>query len=644
MPINLINSYRIQVVGLISATAAGGIAVSGSATASATNVAPAVASANISLSGSATASVAVSAPASATGNVVLTGASSATAQGIILSPSASGGIVMSGSATSSSNTNVLGSAAGGIIFTGTGSATATTSATASGGIVLTGSAASSTQTALSASAAGGVVIGGSATGSVGTSASAVAAGGIVLTGSTESPTVECWPLTFPITFPIPCGSGNITESASASGGMVLTGSATASTSSTASSVAAGGIVLTGSADGAAQMSSTENPVATGNIVIGGSASGVTSMGSSTTNATATGNIIIGGSATATAVTPYSNVYSATLNGSSDYLPIAGSQSSGTFDFLIDDMNYTVAMWFSLDDYTQSDSQVLLANNYTGSFNGIQIWYDNRSGISTNAIRVNSWAGSSVSTQTNNAVTDTNWHHLVVTASGASGTLSVYLDGNTTPIATASLGSVTSSSTQQDLAIGGRIISNSVNSSLDGRIDEVSIWNTAISSADVSSLYNGGSPVDLLDSSSYDTDRTGDLFSWWRMGDGTEAASGSTVYDMSSNSNNATLNGTFTTGVPTASPPVATGNIVVSGSATATLGTGASAAATGNIVIGGSATATATTGSSGFTISTFDTEANILASTPSDGTVAYGTDTESYYVYDSSLGWAEFTPT
>ena len=57
-----------------------------------------------------------------------------------------------------------------------------------------------------------------------------------------------------------------------------------------------------------------------------------------------------------------------------------------------------------------------------------------------------------------------------------------------------------------------------------------------------------------------------------------------------------------------------------------------------------AAATATAGSSGFTISTFDTEANILASTPSDGTVAYGTDTESYYVYDSSLGWAEFTPT
>ncbi len=49
-------------------------------------------------------------------------------------------------------------------------------------------------------------------------------------------------------------------------------------------------------------------------------------------------------------------------------------------------------------------------------------------------------------------------------------------------------------------------------------------------------------------------------------------------------------------------------------------------------------------SSGVTIDTRDTEDNILASTPSNGTIAFGTDTLSYYVYDSNLGWAEFTPT
>lgn len=47
--------------------------------------------------------------------------------------------------------------------------------------------------------------------------------------------------------------------------------------------------------------------------------------------------------------------------------------------------------------------------------------------------------------------------------------------------------------------------------------------------------------------------------------------------------------------------------------------------------------------SGFTIATIDTEANILALTPAHGTIALGTDTDNYYVYDSSLGWATFSP-
>ena len=44
---------------------------------------------------------------------------------------------------------------------------------------------------------------------------------------------------------------------------------------------------------------------------------------------------------------------------------------------------------------------------------------------------------------------------------------------------------------------------------------------------------------------------------------------------------------------------------------------------------------------GFTIETFDTESNILASTPANNTIAFGTDTHDYYIYRSGLGWAIF---
>ena len=76
---------------------------------------------------------------------------------------------------------------------------------------------------------------------------------------------------------------------------------------------------------------------------------------------------------------------------------------------------------------------------------------------------------------------------------------------------------------------------------DGLLDEVAIWNASLSAADITSIYNSGVPNDLTDSSSYDTDRTSNLIGYWRNGDGTEAGSGTTVYDMSTNSNNMTLN-------------------------------------------------------------------------------------------------------
>ncbi len=85
----------------------------------------------------------------------------------------------------------------------------------------------------------------------------------------------------------------------------------------------------------------------------------------------------------------------------------------------------------------------------------------------------------------------------------------------------------------------------------GLLDEVAIWNASLSDADITSIYNSGVPNDLREADSYDTDRTSNLIGYWRNGDGTEAGSGTTVFDMSSNSNNMTLNNgpSFSNDVP-----------------------------------------------------------------------------------------------
>jgi len=105
---------------------------------------------------------------------------------------------------------------------------------------------------------------------------------------------------------------------------------------------------------------------------------------------------------------------------------------------------------------------------------------------------------------------------------------------------------TSSVRQADMARPGH------HAYLNGLLDEAAIWNVSLSAADVTSIYNSGVPNDLTDSSSYNTDRTSDLIGYWRNGDGTEGGSGTTVYDMSSNSNNMTLNNgpSYSSDVPT----------------------------------------------------------------------------------------------
>ena len=240
-------------------------------------------------------------------------------------------------------------------------------------------------------------------------------------------------------------------------------------------------------------------------------------------------------------------YSIDFDGTNDYVPLVGSLSAGTYNFFTSTLKYSVSIWFQLDDHTANASQVLLANNYTsnsGANAGIQVWYDNRSGHATKAIRVNSWAGTSVSTNTASAIGDNNWHHLVVTSSGASGTLAVYLDGAS--LATASLGSVTSTAPNQDLAIGGRVISSSVHSPINGKMKDVAIFNRALSSDAVKSIYNDGEIIDLTkDYGHYEPKNN--LIAYYQM----EEGEGTILMDRTGNGRNGTLtNGpTYSTSTP-----------------------------------------------------------------------------------------------
>jgi len=136
-----------------------------------------------------------------------------------------------------------------------------------------------------------------------------------------------------------------------------------------------------------------------------------------------------------------------------------------------------------------------------------------------------------------------WYNFVFTYDGRGGTSAKngilgYLNGSLATLSTASSGSYSAMSNSTAPLYIGR---NGSNYS-DGIIDEVAFFNSELSASNVTAIYNSGVPSDLTSLNP---------IAWWRMGDGIEGGSGTTVYDMSGYGNNATLtNGAaYSTNVP-----------------------------------------------------------------------------------------------
>jgi len=130
---------------------------------------------------------------------------------------------------------------------------------------------------------------------------------------------------------------------------------------------------------------------------------------------------------------------------------------------------------------------------------------------------------------------TDWYHIAWTWDGTD--VKTYVNG---------VANATSTDTSNGYATrfsiwaggGGRW-----NGYADCLVDELATWDSALTAANISTIYNSGTPGDITSLSP---------LVWYRMGDGTEAGSGTDIYDMSGNSraNAKLINGpTFSTDVP-----------------------------------------------------------------------------------------------
>ena len=229
------------------------------------------------------------------------------------------------------------------------------------------------------------------------------------------------------------------------------------------------------------------------------------------------------------VIPYANNYSIELDGISDYVTMGN-----TLDFTNTDA-FSISCWFKR---TRSGvSEFLVAKqDSTSNSRGYSLLIPSSDNKVTVVIRNNIASSGRLIVDCTTAITDTNWHHIVMTYDGSSNVsgVNLYLDGNNdTGVTSGTLSS--NISNNASFEIGAR---NALNQ-FSGKIDEVSVFNSELSASDVTSIYNSGVPNDISSLSP---------LSWWRCGDGDTSP---TLTDNGSGGNDGTMVSftTFSTDVP-----------------------------------------------------------------------------------------------
>ena len=196
-----------------------------------------------------------------------------------------------------------------------------------------------------------------------------------------------------------------------------------------------------------------------------------------------------------------NNYSLSFDGTNDYVSVA---DDSTLDF-IDGQAFSVSCWFKTTNAT--DEMYLFDKRAGGGTSaGYAALLD---GNSTNYLGYVA-DGSNAATFSNTTdYHDGEWHHFAFSFDGTS-VISSYIDGVLVGTDTQTLGSTANANA---LIIGAHRDGSS--SPFNGKIDEVSIWNKALSAGDISALYQAKGTSDLNDDGN-----SANLQGWWRMGDGT----------------------------------------------------------------------------------------------------------------------------
>ena len=222
---------------------------------------------------------------------------------------------------------------------------------------------------------------------------------------------------------------------------------------------------------------------------------------------------------------FSSTHSFNFDGNDNYIEAQDTLES------VFQASYSISLWLKADDGQPSSDQSLFGvrTSANSSINNVV-----RGMIKTNGKLFFTYQDglNDAPAETYSAVFSdgaTDWTHVAIVVSESADQIYIYVNGSVQtlhPTYNGDTSALTFSNfgTSNNFPIGGRNNLGTVGQFFSGKIDEVAIWDTALSASDVTSIYNNGKVIDLSKSASYGTDRTGNLKLWLRCGDKAEPES------------------------------------------------------------------------------------------------------------------------
>jgi len=214
--------------------------------------------------------------------------------------------------------------------------------------------------------------------------------------------------------------------------------------------------------------------------------------------------------------PIANTYSVDLDGTNEDV------SFGNVSTLTSAANVSVVMWFKMDTFPTSGA-VFLHGGTSASDRFLFFVQPDRK----IAVQMDGSTGTNSTLLSSTSITAGTWYFVACYKSGSNAELWL---NNTQEDTTTSAPSSTGSAAGNNFHIGSDGgLYHASNYFADGKIDEVAIWSSDLSSSQ-SALWNSGSPANLS---------LLNPVHWWRMGDN-DSGTGTTVTDQGSGSINGSL--------------------------------------------------------------------------------------------------------